>query len=264
MSRIPLRFHQSNSNNPIVIPTTGSAPVITGNEIATAATAAVSASVSAASISASKAAATELVLPALDDQQKQLENLSKQFLTLYQNLEKKISHLNETLKNQPEPVIRVASPKVDITGDFNELQTILKRLNTNLIEGQNKIVNMRDKKFLKDLETTNSDAYNMFSSRVCDIEEKVKDIRSLLLAQTMNSSDNVISSSVKIHEAAKEAAKAVEKSHENVYGMVHNVESSVELSLREHEERLNGQLIATGVAMAIFVPLVSYIINKFL
>ena len=74
------KIHSNPSNNPIVIPTTGSAPVITGSEIATAATAAVSASVSAASISASKAAATELVLPAIDDQQKQLENLSKQYM----------------------------------------------------------------------------------------------------------------------------------------------------------------------------------------
>ena len=75
-----------------------------------------------------------------------------------------------------------------------------------------------------------------------------------------SSSDSVISSSVKIHEAAKEAAKAVEKSNENVHDMVNDVEST----LKEHEERLTGQLIATGAAVAVFVPLVSYIINKFL
>ena len=97
-----------------------------------------------------------------------------------------------------------------------------------------------------------------FNSR--DIEEKVKDIRSLLLAQAMSSSDSVISSSVKIHEAAKEAAKAVEKSNENVFGMVNDMESS----LKEHEERLNSQLLAAGVVVAVSVPVVSYIINKLL
>jgi len=129
-----------------------------------------------------------------------------------------------------------------------------------MIETQNKIMNVRDQKFLNALKATNSDSYNTFSSRVCDIGEKVKDIRSLLLAQAIQSSDTVISSSVKIHEAAKEAAKAVEKSHEDVHEMVSDLESS----MKEHDEKLREQLIVTGVAVALFVPVVSYLINKFL
>ena len=247
-----------------------------------------SAAITAASVSASAAATAKMVLPALEDQQKQLETVAGQFINILEVLEKKISKLDDSIKNQPEPVIKVATPKVDITGlkAFKELQNTLMKQNTNLLEGQNKlmqsrdqelqnnilkqstnllesqnrVMNIRDQKFLNALKSTNSESYTTFSSRMCDIEEKVKDIRSLLLAQAMSSSDSVISSSVKIHEAAKEAAKAVEKSNENVFGMVNDMESS----LKEHEERLNSQLLAAGVVVAVSVPVVSYIINKLL
>jgi len=236
---------------------------ITLNDITAVTSAAVEAAsvaVKEASVSASKNAAAELVEPALETTQKHLENVSKQFLNHLQSLEKKMGQLNQSIKNQPEPVIKVASPNVNLTGDFKELQNVLLRQNTNMIESQNRIMNIRDQKFLNALKSTNSDSYNTFTSRVCDIEEKVKDIRSLLLAQAIQSSDSVISSSVKIHEAAKEAAKAVERSHEDVHEMVSDVESSLKL----HEEQLRGQLIATGIAVAVFVPVVSYLINKFL
>lgn len=243
-----------------------------------------SAAITAASVSASAAATAKMVLPALEDQQKQLETVAGQFINILQVLEKKISKLDDSIKNQPEPVIKVATPKVDITGlkAFKELQNTLMNLlegqnklmhshdqelqnnilkqSSNLLESQNRIMNIRDQKFLNALKSTNSESYTTFSSRVCDIEEKVKDIRSLLLAQAMSSSDSVISSSVKIHEAAKEAAKAVEKSNENVFGMVTDMESS----LKEHEERLNSQLLAAGVVVAVSVPVVSYLINKLL
>ena len=261
------KFHAATAAAAAAIPlTTGNGETgsnITLNDITAATSAAVEAvsvSVKEASISASKSAATELVEPALETTQKHLENVSKQFLTQLKSLEKKLGQLDESIKNQHEPVIKVASPNVNLTGDFKELQNVLLRQNTNMIESQNRIMNIRDQKFLNALKATNSDSYNTFSSRVCDIEEKVKDIRSLLLAQAISSSDSVISSSVKIHEAAKEAAKAVEKSHEDVHEMVNDMESSLKL----HEEQLRGHLIATGVAVAVFVPVVSYLINKFL
>ena len=92
-----------------------------------------SAAITAASVSASAAATAKMVLPALEDQQKQLETVAGQFINILEVLEKKISKLDDSIKNQPEPVIKVATPKVDITGlkAFKELQNTLMKQNTN-------------------------------------------------------------------------------------------------------------------------------------
>lgn len=212
---------------------------------------AASASVGGAASATSAAATAALVMPVLEDQQKQLKNVSENFINLVQGLDSKIGQLVETLRNQPAPIVKVSSPKVDLSSDFKGLEKGLAKNNANLTEVLGKIITIRDEKLMEALKTSNSDSYNTFSSRVCDIEEKVKDIRSLLLAQAMNSSDTVISSSVKNHETAK----AVERSNQSVLG-------TVELALRDHEERLSGHIIATGVVVAVLVQVLSFAVSK--
>ena len=116
-----------------------------------------------------------------------------------------------------------------------------------------------------------------------DIEEKLKDVRSLLLSQSaltehqtkvmINSAastaaaktaSNHTNLSVSSKEAAKlqkertkEALDALEKSERVIV-------DTVEISLKEHEDRLNNSLVINSVFVAVITPLLVYAINKML
>ena len=127
-------------------------------------------------------------------------------------------------------------------------------------------------------------AFEAFQKRVFDIEEKLKDVRSLLLTQSAltehqtkvminnaastaaakTSSSNNLNLNVNSKEAAKlqtertkEALAALEKSE-----MV--IVNTMELSLKDHEERLNNALIMNSLFVAVLTPLLVYAINKIL
>ena len=58
-------------------------------------------------------------------------------------------------------------------------------------------------------------------------------------------------------ERTKEALDALEKSE-----MV--IVNTVEMSLKQHEERLNNAMIINSIVVAVFTPLLVYAINKIL
>ena len=192
------------------------------------------------------------LLPILDDQHRQLDSLSKTLMEALQALDGRLNDLSQSLEKIPvERVINVQAPDVELGKDFRILRKDLSRDINNHVETIKKIISLRDDNLVADLKSSNSDAYNSFSSRVCDIEEKVTDIRSLVLDQIMSSSNSLITSSVKNHEAAK----AAERSSQSVIG-------SFEVAMSKHEERMTQQMIATGLIVAVIVPVVSYSISK--
>ena len=198
-----------------------------------------------------------LNISALEDQQKQLETMSETFLEILAKIDAKMENLTKSVTNFLEkPKEDKIEPKIEALNDtFNkqisDLQHNLFHLNAKLIENLGKTISERDEKLIETLDKTNSNSYNTFSSRVCEMEEKVKDIRSLLLAQSMNTSNSTITSSVKNHEAVK----AVERSNKNIVG-------TVEFALKEHEERISGHIVAAGLTVAILVPIVTIVVNK--
>ena len=127
-------------------------------------------------------------------------------------------------------------------------------------------------------------AFDGFHKRVSDLEDKLKDIRSMLLTQSsmtelqtkvmINSaastaaaktaSSSSLDQNIKSKEASKlqkertkEALDALEKSE-----MV--IVNSVEMSLKQHEERLNNAMLINSAVIAVCTPLLVYAINKML
>ena len=123
-------------------------------------------------------------------------------------------------------------------------------------------------------------AFDSFQKRLNDLEEKLKDIRSLLLTQSAltehqtkvminaaastaaaktisSSGQNQISKeAIKYrNERTKEALDALEKSE-----MV--IVNTVEMSLKEHEEKINNALVMNGVFVAVITPILVYAFNK--
>ena len=112
------------------------------------------------------------------------------------------------------------------------------------------------------------------------MEEKLKDVRSLLLTQsaltehqtkvminaaastaaakTISSSSQNQTSKEAIkyrNERTKEALEALEKSE-----MV--IVNTVEMSLKEHEEKINNALLINGIFVAVITPILVYAFNK--
>ena len=202
-----------------------------------------------------------LTMSALESQQKQLEAMSESFLQILSTIDTKMEGLGKAVqdsrqaKKEDKPPISL-EPKIEalemsLTKILNDLQHNLFHLNGRLIDNLGKTISERDDKFIENLDKSNETSYNSFSSRVCEMEEKVKDIRSLLLAQSMNASNSAITSSVK----NQEAFKAVERSNKSIVG-------TVEFALKEHEERISGQIVAAGLTVAVLVPIVTIVVNK--
>ena len=142
--------------------------------------------------------------------------------------------------------------------------------NSNQLSNLTKMINARDVTSVETLKQAISNSYNTFSPRMCDIEEKVKDVRSLLLTQVQ-----VISEQPKISIIEPEIPKApvlennnnnannalkinqevIERSNKTIMG-------SVELRLQEHEDRINNQIVVTGLMVAVLAPIVSYVIKQ--
>ena len=124
--------------------------------------------------------------------------------------------------------------------------------------------------------------FDTFQKRLNDVEERLKDVRSLLLTQsaltehqtkvminaaastaaakTISSSGQNQSSKEAIklrNERTKEALEALEKSE-----MV--IVNTVEMSLKDHEEKINNALIMNGVFVAVITPFLVYAFNKLL
>ena len=218
----------------------------------------------AAAAAVGGAAASAITVSALSDHQNQLENMSESFLGLFKNLDEKLNQLDKSIQKSTKPVVtstvsngpisekdlKESFDRVDqiIKTSFKNLENGLMQHDTSLAGNLASVVKARDEKFIEALKQANSSSYNSFSSRVCDIEEKVRDIRSLLLAQSMSLSDSAISSSVKQHSSDKAAAKS----------MV----GAIDLVLKDHEERITNQLLASGIVVAILVPIVTLAISK--
>lgn len=123
-------------------------------------------------------------------------------------------------------------------------------------------------------------AFDTFQKRLNDLEEKLKDVRSLLLTQsaltehqtkvminaaastaaakTISSSSQNQTSKEAIkyrNERTKEALEALEKSE-----MV--IVNTVEMSLKEHEEKINNALLMNGIFVAVITPILVYAFNK--
>ena len=200
--------------------------------------------------------APAITMAAFESQQKQLEVMSANFLEILSNIDTRIGGLGKAIEeNKPKEEVKI-EPKLEaletsLTKILNDLQHNLFHLNGRLIDNLGKTISERDEKFIESLEKENETSYNSFSSRVCEMEEKMKDIRSLLLAQSMNTSSSAITSSVK----NQEAFKAVERSNKSIVG-------TVEFALKEHEERISGQIVAAGITVAVLVPIVTIIVNK--
>ena len=217
------------------------------------------------------AAGSAITLEAFQDQQTQIENLSSNFLNIFKDLDKKLDEVKVSLKDQEnkKPIV-ISNPSdskdskfdenylkdLELISDslnrgFKKLENGLFDHNSNLIESLGKTIHSRDAKFLETLKQTHSNSYNTFSSRICDIEEKVKDVRSLLLTRSMAASSlkpsNLSSSKINPEDLARTNQTILD---------------TVEISLQIHEERMTQQVVATGVMVVILVPLVSYIANK--
>ena len=125
-------------------------------------------------------------------------------------------------------------------------------------------------------------AFDTFQKRLNELEERLKDVRSLLLTQsaltehqtkvminaaastaaakTISSSGQSQSSKEVMKqskERTKEAMAALQKSE-----MV--IVNTVEMSLKEHEEKVNNALLMNGVLVAVITPLLVYAFNKIL
>lgn len=199
--------------------------------------------------------ANSIVIPALEDNRKTLENMSKNFLQIMENIDLKIEQLGKNVQNQAPPVINIPENpiNIDLSKEFSALQDIIKKHNKNFVECQSKILNLRDEKLTQDLKQVNAESYNSFSSRVYDIEEMVKDVRSLVLDQVMSSSSSLITSSVKSHEAAKLA----ERNNQTILGTVESI-------MTQHEEKVAKQILTTGLIVVVVVPIISYAVSKLL
>merc|ERR1712029_344822 len=148
-----------------------------------------------------------LTMSALESQQKQLEAMSESFLEILSKIDTKMEGLGKAVQDniskpkkedKPLPSLepKIEALEISLTKILNDLQNNLFHLNGRMIDNLGKTISGRDDKFIENLDKTIESNYNSFSSRVCEMEEKVKDIRSLLLAQSMNTSNSAITSSV--------------------------------------------------------------------
>jgi len=171
-----------------------------------------------------------------------------------------VKHQNEELRRiltiqqeKLEKLVRDMKFQLD-SKDIRELQSQVKLIAMKEIGSEE--VTSRAYETLNRNATT---ALESFEKRVLDIEEMVKDVRSLLLAQALA----VQSSSSPTHKApatAKETgsaatAEALERSHLTIVG-------TVETALRDHEERLNSAMILNSVFVALLTPVIAYAVSK--
>ena len=107
----------------------------------------------------------------------------------------------------------------------------------------------------------------MLFSSIIDIEEIVKDVRSIAI-QNMTNVQATPAPPPKVEKYYITEPKTVETSHskisqEDIDRNTEIIMNSVESALMNHEQRITNQMIAVGVSVALFTPVVSYIINKF-
>lgn len=128
-------------------------------------------------------------------------------------------------------------------------------------------------------------AFDAFQQRVNDIEEKLKDVRSLLLSQASltdhqtkvminsaaaSAAARTVSSNQTNQSAtvSKEAARLQKERNKEALAALQKSEriivETVEISLKEHEDRLSTTLILNSVFVAVITPLIVYAINKIL
>ena len=122
------------------------------------------------------------------------------------------------ISNLVENLARVISSREE--GQQQQLQYIndlFKKLDSKLVKFEK-----QPKEYLEALQDSNTDAYNSFSSRICDIEEKVSHIRSMIhdrlsilnrqpltiSVPPASTSDNA--SSIKNHEISMETLESLE------------------------------------------------------
>jgi len=154
------------------------------------------------------------------------------------------------------------------------------------IQSQIKLIAMKEgdvkKETQRAYDTLNrnaSTALESFEKRVIDIEEKLKDVRSLLLSQALAAQvphappppppPPVTSSkpaatpaatpppppTVVVKTNVKETYEALERSHKTILG-------SVETSLRDHEQRLNSTILLSSVFVAVLTPVIAFAVSR--
>ena len=231
----------------------------------------------------------------LKEHQEKIENLSSSSLNNFQSLDNKMNEIQNSLKEQANRKLIIEAPpskepnyehinenlnrKIEkgfqnlknemMKTHSNQMQKLIES-NSNQLSNLTKMINTRDVTSVETLKQAISNSYNTFSPRMCDIEEKVKDVRSLLLTQVQ-----VISEQPKISIIEPEIPKApvldnnnnnannalkinqevIERSNKTIMG-------SVELRLQEHEDRINNQIVVTGLMVAVLAPIVSYVIKQ--
>jgi hypothetical protein len=221
----------------------------------------------------------------IQDQQEQLEQLSENFLQVSAGLDSKMNSIEKAIgnlfhyqknnssstskpvaassqssapKNDPKELQdmqkAVENQKKSFDKSFIDLQNNLFRHNSALIESLGKTISARDEKYLQALKQTNTSAYDSFYARVYEIDEKVKDIRSLVVSQAIPDHNSTINSNELVNQNEK-TAKALERSNRSIAG-------TVEISLKEHEARIKSQIFFTGIMMALVTPAIVYAVNR--
>ncbi len=252
-----------------------------GQDPATTTTAAAAGSVSmAAASSAAVAEVLQIHEGKLETMSKNMKKVSEVLDSKLANLEKAVTKaveasaskvfpvpLSNNNNNDPVPnavelieLTRAVDQTVRVLDrGFNQLQGNLFQHNSTLVESLAATITARDDKFIQTLRKINNEAYETFSNRVYETDEKVKDVRSLILAQAMTASNDAKATTVLSSKVANQAEtnKVLERSNKSILGTVEN-------ALKEHESRLQNQMLVTGVFMAVVTPLAIYVVNKIL
>ena len=233
---------------------------------------------------------------AMEDLQKEIEKSSNHFTHLDEKLNAVQQSIQEQLKKKPA-VVTVSAPKseqpnlehmYELIGDnisksFKQFENGLYKKNAEQIGDLNKSINgfflnnsillesigkemsARDQKFLHTFNQKNTNAYNTFSSRLIDIEEIVKDVRSIAIQNMTNVQATPPPPKVThiiTEQKSCETPHHAKISQEDMDRNTEIIMNSVESALMNHEQRVTNQMIAVGVSVALFTPVVSYIINK--
>jgi len=203
----------------------------------------------------------------------------------YEDLTKVMKSQQDSLEN----LIKNMKIQID-SKDVRDLQTQVKQI------AMKESDHRRDSyKALETLNRNASTALESFEKRVLDIEEMVKDIRSLLLAQAMQlqtssaaakqtaakqeqqlaaaSAAAASAAAAKVAAVTSESLPAPTTTNEQLHEITDTFEDSLERShltivgtvenaLRDHEERLNSAMVLNSVFVALLTPVIAYAVMR--
>ena len=209
------------------------------------------------------AAAATITSPTLhnekfDDISKQIDNVNKKTASKVDELSRSFATIKTDIPTNKSLDELRKSFGCELQEALNELRQHFnqdKAMQSRVDKMAGKDVEIK-KETIRAYETLNrnaSTAFESFEKRVLEIEEKLKDVRSLLLSQALADIPTVQMSS----QAPKEAYEAVERSHKTIVG-------TVETALKDHEERLNSSMVLNSVFVAVLTPIIAYAVSRVL